>query len=128
MYTIASPIHITIGSKKATKVALNFNRTRNMHGFQWNNIKEQYTNTLLPLVQNLPSFNKIKITYSLYIGSNHKTDVMNWVSVVDKFFQDVLVKANKLPDDNYKYVPEIISKFGGIDKQNPRIEIVIEPI
>ena len=62
------------------------------------------------------------------IGSNHKTDVMNWVSVVDKFFQDVLVKANKLPDDNYKYVPEIISKFGGIDKQNPRMEIVIEPI
>lgn len=128
MYTVISPIHITTGSKKATKVALNFNRTRNMHGFQWNNIKEQYTNTLLPLVQNLPSFDKIKITYSLYIGSNHKTDVMNWVSVVDKFFQDVLVKANKLPDDNYKYVPEIVSKFGGVDKQNPRMEIVIEPI
>ena len=128
MYTIISPIHVIVGSKKATKVALNFNRTRNMHGFQWNNIKEQYTNTLLPLVQNLPSFDKIKITYSLYIGSNHKTDVMNWVSVVDKFFQDVLVKANKLPDDNYKYVPEIISKFGGVDKQHPRMEIVIEPI
>lgn len=126
MYTIVSPIHITIGSKD--KIALNFNRTRNMHGFQWNALKKEYTETLLPLVQNLPSFNKIKITYSLFIGSNHKTDVMNWVSVVDKFFQDVLVKVNKLPDDNYKYVPEIISKFGGIDKQNPRMEIVIEPI
>ena len=126
MYTITSPIHITIGSKD--KIALNFNRTRNMLGFQWNALKKEYTETLLPLVQNLPSFVKIKITYSLYIGSNHKSDVMNWVSVVDKFFQDVLVKANKLPDVNYKCVPEIVSKFGGIDKQNPRMEIVIEPI
>lgn len=83
---------------------------------------------MLPLVQFLPKLKKIRITYTLFMRTRCKSDVMNWISVVDKFFQDVLVKAGKLPDDNYEYVPEIICKFGGVDKLNPRIDIKIEEI
>lgn len=83
---------------------------------------------MLKEIEPLPVFNKIRLTYTVYTGSSHKSDVMNWTSVVDKFFQDTMVKAGKLIDDNYQYVPEVISRFGGIDKVNPRVEILIEPV
>lgn len=79
-----------------------------------------------PLVQNLPTFtNPIHIYYKVFTGSAVKSDVMNWVAVIDKFFQDVLVREGKLIDDNYVYVPEINCKFGEVDKHNPRMEITI---
>ena len=124
-YTIVSPIHVIIQNKNQDKYALNFNRVRNLHGFVYNKLKERYSEIMLPKVSELPSFNKVHISYTLYTGSSHKSDLMNWVSVVDKFFQDVLVKAGKLPDDNFEYVPTINATFKGIDKANPRLEITI---
>lgn len=79
-----------------------------------------------PVVQHLPTFtNPIHIHYKLYVASNVKSDVMNWVAVIDKFFQDVLVREKKLTDDNYLYVPKITCEFGEICKANPRLEITI---
>lgn len=108
-------------------LSMNAYRTAN-HYHTLNKAKIAYTNLMLPIVASLPVFNKVKLTYTVYVGSNVKSDVMNWVSVSDKFFQDVLVKAGKLTDDNYTYVPEIIAKFGGVDKKNPRMEILIEEL
>lgn len=126
-FKVESPIHIIEYQKnKAVKTALNFNRVRNMQGFVYGRLKEQYTQLMLPRVAHLPQFNKIELEYHLYTGSNHKSDVMNWISVVDKFFQDVLVKAGKLPDDNFEYVPVITSRFMRVDKKNPRCEIIIK--
>lgn len=128
MYTITSPIHLEIcNSKGCTKYTLNFNRTRNMHGFVWNRLKSDYKDLMLPRVQVLPKIAVCSIHYVLYVGSSHKTDVMNWIAVIDKFFQDVLVQAGKLEDDNYQFVPKISAEIGGIDKKNPRVEIFIKP-
>ena len=99
-----------------------------MHGFVWNELKKAYTDKMLPRVTDLPKFKRIELEYFLYTGSHHKTDVMNWVSVIDKFFQDVLVQANKLDDDNTDYVPVVTGRFIGIDKSNPRMEIIIKEL
>ena len=90
-------------------------------------VKEKYTELMINKVKHIPSLNyPIVIHYKVFVGSNTKSDVMNWVSVIDKFFQDVLVKQGIIPDDNYTVIPKIVSEFGGIDKKNPRIEITIE--
>lgn len=79
-----------------------------------------------PLVQHLPKFtNRIEIHYKVFVGSSTKSDIMNWIAVIDKFFQDVLVREGKLIDDNYLYVPKVYCEFGGIDRSNPRLEIEI---
>jgi len=130
-YQISSPLRIChYVTKKGEQrwFTLNLNAYRNTQAFVLNKVKQLYTDTMLKEIEPLPVFNKIRLTYTVYTGSSHKSDVMNWASVVDKFFQDTMVKAGKLIDDNYQYVPEVISRFGGIDKVNPRVEILIEPI
>lgn len=130
-YQVSSPLRIChYVTKKGEQrwFTLNLNTYRNTQAFVLNKVKQLYTDIMLKEIEPLPVFDKVRLTYTVYTGSSHKSDVMNWTSVVDKFFQDTMVKAGKLTDDNYQYVPEVISRFGGIDKNNPRVEILIEPV
>lgn len=124
------PIHIELPKKtgKLKKYALNFNVFRTLHIYQYGALKKAFHARVFPKVESLPELKIARITYTLFNGSNHKTDLMNWVSIADKFFQDVLVSAGKLPDDNTDYVPHIVAIYGGVDKSNPRMEVLIEPI
>ena len=49
----------------------------------------------------------------------------NPCSIIDKFTCDALVKAGVLEDDSSKQIKQIIYKYGGIDKDNPRCELEI---
>ena len=53
---------------------------------------------------------------------------MNVVSVFDKFFEDSLTTAKIITDDNYKVVRKITAIPGGIDRENPRVEVRIREI
>jgi hypothetical protein len=65
-------------------------------------------------------------TYVAYPSSNRKFDLANVLSVVQKFTDDALIELGIIPDDCYKVIPEITYKFGGVDKVNPRAELVIK--
>ena len=41
---------------------------------------------------------------------------------------DLLVDAGVLPDDNWFVVDTALLKFGGVDKENPRVEVEIKTI
>lgn len=128
-YTVISPLKVNYYTTKGGDkrwFTMNLNQYRNTHHRILNDTKRIYGQIMKPLVQHLPTFKKpIHIHYRLYVGSNIKSDVMNWVSVIDKYFQDVLVQEGKLIDDNYLYVPTLYMEFGGVDKSNPRLEITI---
>lgn len=128
-YKLSSPLKVNYYTTKGGDkrwLVLNLNQYRNAHFRILHPAKEEYSKLMKPLVQGLPTFtNPIEIHYTVYVGSAVKSDIMNWVAVIDKFFQDVLVREGKLIDDNYVYVPKVISQFGGIDKKNPRIDIEI---
>ena len=49
-------------------------------------------------------------------------------AVISKMFLDTLVTNGVIDDDDYRYVPEIVYKFGGFSKENPRCDIKIEGI
>ena len=77
-------------------------------------------------IEQLPVFNKVSIIYTVFFGSLRKTDISNVCCVIDKYFCDALVELGKLPDDSYIYIKEVIYRYGGVDKDNPRVEITLK--
>ena len=128
---ITLPITITLSRKKGDKqVPLNLNWYRNAHHITKNNIKQLFKERVYldnPLLKKLVvSAYPIALRYDLYWSSNRQVDVANVLSIVDKFFCDALEEEGVLKDDSFKYISQVIYNFKGIDKENPRVEVVIE--
>lgn len=123
-YTITVPIKVNISSKKSFR--LNLNEYRNTHYFTLNKAKKQFSVEVKPLLFNLPKLNKINIKYTLY--PQRKCDLSNVCCIVDKFFCDCLIEYFKLEDDNIDFINQVTFVFGSLDKQNPRVEILIKEI
>lgn len=61
------------------------------------------------------------IIFTIYAPDNRKSDLSNkWESV-----GDLLVDNKIIEDDNWFIIPQLSLIFGGVDKENPRCEIVI---
>ena len=60
-----------------------------------------------------------------YAKTKRRIDISNPCSIIDKFACDALVKAGVLKDDSFEQVNQVIYKFGGFDKENPRCELVV---
>ena len=67
------------------------------------------------------------VSYMLY-PSNSSCDLMNVVSVIDKFLNDALQDCGVIVNDNIKFYKHMIATVKEIDKDNPRIEIKITEI
>jgi len=91
-------------------------------------MKKKYKELMTSEISKLPTLNKIEIHYKLFPRTKRLCDVNNICSSIDKFFCDALVELGKLADDNYLFLPRIVSEFGEIDKDNPRVEITIKEI
>ena len=67
----------------------------------------------------------IKIKYTYYAQRNNSPDLDNFVAIVKKFFQDALVEHGLIEDDNVNFIVANSESYGGIDKDNPRVEAEI---
>jgi Holliday junction resolvase RusA-like endonuclease len=56
---------------------------------------------------------------------NNSPDLDNFIGTVKKFFQDALVESGLIEDDNIKFIISNSETYGGIDKENPRVEAEI---
>lgn len=63
-----------------------------------------------------------RIELILYASNKRRADLTNRAESV----MDLLVDTGIIEDDNYFVVPEVLLKFGGIDRLNPRCEITIK--
>lgn len=128
-FTTSLPLYLTIGVRKKENIYFNLNRVNNLHYQKRNQVKKLFTVKAIQQLWDCPKFiNQIKITYTVYKPTRRNYDVMNVVAVVDKFFQDSLVTAERIEDDNYKIVPHVVGIHGGIEKDNPRVDVLIEEI
>lgn len=91
-------------------------------------MKIKYKGIIKDQIDVLKVYTKVKLTYTLYPKTKRLCDLGNVLPVHAKFFEDALVEAGKLEDDNYKFIPTIRYEFGHIDRDNPRVEIKIEEI
>ena len=109
-YRYMLPCHITIGANKRKRLSLNLNQYRNTHYQVLAKMKREFS----PIGDyELFVANKIKIKYILHHKTRRKTDLMNWVSICDKFFLDWLVSNGCIPDDAIRYCDDIhaISRY-----------------
>jgi len=107
---------------------LNMNHYRNAHFRTLNNVKKMYLTEISEQVKALPTYEKVRLIYTLYPGNRRLCDLDNVLSIHAKFFQDALVTLGRIPEDNYLYVLSSTQCFGEVDKDNPRVEIKIERV
>ena len=126
MYRFSSPLQIFVGKRK---FILNLNNYRNTHYRVLNNAKVTYKMLMKKQIEKLPKLQPpIQITYTVFKGDKRNCDIGNICSVHQKFFEDALVELGKLPDDNHNMIKRSIFEWGGIDKLNPCVMIMIEEV
>lgn len=62
-----------------------------------------------------------RLTFTLFAPDARKGDLSNKFESV----ADLLVGAGVLEDDNWCVMPQVLMQYGGIDRQNPRAEVLI---
>jgi hypothetical protein len=123
--TCTLPIYQNIKGKN-TLMGLNW--YRNAHYHVLNKIKKLYSEEIfLKLRRNRKVFERYCVEYHLY-HQNSSCDLMNVVSVIDKFFQDALQELKIVSNDNVKHCCNVSSRVIEQDKINPRIEIIVRSI
>lgn len=128
MYTIQSPLKIVIGKTKAGKLRefnLNLNAYRNAYFRTLNKSKHKYKMFIVDQLQDKPRFEKIAIMYKVFKGDARRYDIGNIISIHQKYFEDAMVECGKLPDDKASNIPMVLYTDGGIDRDNPRVEIKV---
>lgn len=128
------PVSITFPRKTKAdrKYMLNLNVYRNLNYIINNQMKVAFTDRVKDQVICDFVLSAIsapyRFTYTLFQESKRKTDVANVCCVVDKFCCDSLVYLGVLPDDNHNIIKEVVYRYGGADKDNPRVELQVESI
>ena len=101
-------------------------RTNRYAGAKMKN--ENETRVRIAIMRYLPDvvfLGKVHITYKWY-EPNKKRDLDN-VAFAKKFIQDALVDMNVLQSDDWRHIKGFNDEFF-IDKENPRVEVVISEV
>lgn len=126
---IILPLHVHTTKSKTTKgkFILNLNVYRNSHQIKLGVAKKKYKELLM---KKIPKKNPIEppyeLIYTYYHGNKRKVDISNPLSIIDKFTCDALTEAGFWEDDNMKHVRKVTFKWGGVDKNRPRAELVVK--
>ena len=115
------------GKKSNFTVNMNSYRQHGACFFVMNKVKQLFHEQVKEQIEKLPQLQyPIRCKYTVYTKTKRLFDVNNVCAVADKYFMDALVEFGKLPDDNYEYYLGFAEcSFGGISKDNPRIEVEI---
>ena len=124
MYKVNLPLRVQLS--KNTYFSINLNAYRNTYFHTLNKAKIVFKEIIAAQLESIPYISSCKLTYILYPKTKHLQDVSNICSIADKFFCDAMTEVGKWEDDNYTVIKEITYKFGSIDKDNPRVEVIIE--
>ena len=126
---IILPLSVTLPRKtKADKVfTLNLNIYRNCHHMTLNQAKIAWKGIVAQSTagKQIVEPSPFKFVYTVYPATGRKFDLANVLSIVQKFTDDALQEFGFITDDSYKVIPIIVYKFGGVDKENPRVELEV---
>lgn len=120
------PIYDVINKTKNNRnCAITLNWSRAAHYRDYGKAKKKFKLMIHnQLVKSGKIKGKIKISYTYY-ANKKGTDLDNFVGVAKKFFQDALSERGLIEDDNVSIIVANSESYGGIDKENPRVEAEI---
>ena len=129
-HKIISPLFVTLPRKtvKDKRIALNMNTYRNLHHRISNDAKKAYSDALREQLKDLSIQTPVEVTYKVYKASKRRLDKMNVISVVSKFLLDSITDYGCWEDDNDDYVKTETILPTELDRENPRVEIIIKEI
>jgi len=119
---LSLPLFITNRSNKRKWLTLN--NYRNWHYQVSNDIKRRFKSKLFDQLD-FRIEGKVKIEYFYFAPDKRTRDLMNVISVIDKFFQDAMVDRGCIESDDLSTVVEVNSCYMGIDKLDPRLDVMI---
>ena len=118
-----SPLSIGVGKRK---FILNLNQYRNTHYRISNNAKIKYKEFMKSQITKYKKkLGQSLFIYTVYKGDRRNFDVGNVCAIHQKFFEDALVELGMMDDDKYSIIPMVMFVYGGIDKDNPHVEIEV---
>jgi len=125
---IKLPLYVILPrkTKEDKKAIINLNNYPHWHYITYNQIKKIYKALLEDQLAGLKLKGKIKISYTLFKGSNRKSDRANVLAVQDKFFCDALTEYGVIEDDNDDIIDSQHFSPTQIDKEDPRVEATIK--
>jgi len=112
-------------TKKDKKVIINLNNYRNWHHFISNEIKKKYKEGIKDQLEGEVFDTPLSLEFVYFKGSKRISDRANVLSIHEKFFCDAMTELGCIPDDNDEFIKQTLYKSGGIDRENPRVEVYI---
>jgi len=129
-FTISMPLYIDLPrkTKKDKRCYINMNQYRNLHYLINNQLKKAYKEIARPKLEGIVFDNPVELTFVLWKKDKRKGDRANPLSIHEKFFCDALTECGSIPDDNDQFIHATHYYTGGIDKENPRVEIIVKEV
>ena len=91
------------------------------------NVKRKFKEHIAPQFDKLePIKTQVSIHFTYYAARNNSPDLDNFTSVSKKFFQDAMVELGLIADDNVHYIVATSESYGGLDRENPRVEALVK--
>jgi len=125
-FEFTAPLKVT--KTKTKDFILNLNNYRNAHYQVLNKTKVEFCelmdNKYPDEYEKAPG--EVKTVYTVYAASKRKFDLPNVCSIVQKYFEDWLQHKGIITGDDVSIIKECTYMYGGIDVENPRVEISVE--
>lgn len=121
------PIKLLMGKRVIKSHSLNLNNYRNAPYHLLSDLKISFNELLEPQLRGKKFQTPFVIEYKLFMGSARRVDLSNVCSIVDKFFCDSLVNYGVIEDDSTSFLKSVTYSYGGIDRENPRVEARLLP-
>jgi len=118
---------LRVPKSKFKDFILNLNNYRNAHYYTLNKTKVEFNKAMDKKYPDHiePICCEIVTQYKVYGATKRKFDLPNVCSIVQKYFEDWLVARGVIPTDDYTVIVSSVYLFGGVDKENPRVDIEI---
>lgn len=126
---IDMPLYLQLGrSLDCKKYHINLNQYRNWNFIISDQIKKAYKDTAWSRLKDVKFDGPIGLTFIFYPPNNIRRDRANILSIHEKFLCDAMTELGCIPDDNDEHI--LWSKYitGCVDRNDPRVEILIEVV
>lgn len=127
MIEFSIPLYVYVSKRK--KFNLNLNDYRNTHYQELSKAKNSVETLVLLRLRGSPDISTpAKLTVTLWKEGKRRRDLSNVCSIADKFVCDAMVKSGVIKDDSCDEIVRVEYIYGGIDRNNPRIDIKLESV